>query len=93
MKTIKAKHEDDIPDNFTGIIEWGNGDKYWLRDRFLHRADGPAVERVNGCNEYFVDGRRHRTDGPAYEGYCIDGKKTTKKGMELFNWLFKSETE
>ena len=33
----------------------------------LHREDGPAVERVNGDLEWYVNGELHREDGPAIE--------------------------
>jgi hypothetical protein len=32
-----------------------------------HRENGPAIERVNGNREYYLDGKRHRKDGPAIE--------------------------
>jgi hypothetical protein len=37
----------------------------------LHRKDGPAVEGVDGDNEWWVHGKLHRKDGPAVEG--VDG--------------------
>ena len=45
------------------------GNRYWIDDRrLLHREDGPAVECVDGCKEWYVRGVRHRSGGPAVEG-------------------------
>jgi hypothetical protein len=50
------------------------GDKSWRNESgFLHRLDGPAIERSNGCKEWWVNGLRHRLDDPAIEG--MDGYK------------------
>src|SRR5215471_9137198 len=35
------------------------------RQRKNHRADGPAVERSDGTQEWWWHGVRHREDGPA----------------------------
>ncbi len=54
----------------------------WYNDKEkLHRLDGPAVERANGCKAWWVDDKLHRLDGPAFEradGYkawYVDGKR------------------
>ena len=47
--------------------EWQN--KAGLR----HREDGPAVEKVDGSKEWYLNGQRHREDGPAIE--MADGYK------------------
>jgi hypothetical protein len=33
----------------------------------LHREDGPAIERVNGTKEWYLNDQRHRVNGPAFE--------------------------
>ncbi len=44
------------------------GNKIWKNEKGeLHRTDGPAVEKVDGTKEWWVNGLRHRTDGPAIE--------------------------
>jgi len=40
MKLITES--DIIPENFTGIVEYG-GYRYWFRYGRCHREDGPAV--------------------------------------------------
>jgi antitoxin component YwqK of YwqJK toxin-antitoxin module len=40
---------------------------------FLHREDGPAIERANGSKEWYLNGKLHRIDGPAKE--YADGSK------------------
>ncbi len=58
MNTIKAKEWKDIPINFTGIVEWKNGNKIWLKDDKLHREDGPAKILVEGYKSWYLDGIR-----------------------------------
>ena len=40
---------------------------YYNEKGQLHRLDGPAVEKVNGDKEWYINGKRHRLDGPAVE--------------------------
>lgn len=57
-----------MKEQFIHIEEDGN--KYYYSDREmknLHREDGPAVERVNGDKQWYINGKRHREDGPAIE--------------------------
>lgn len=57
-------------------IERHSGAKYYYKDpamTILHREDGPAIERVNGTREWFVNGVPHRMDGPAFDS--IHGHK------------------
>lgn len=37
-------------------IQNRNGDKNWYLNYRRHRLDGPAVERVNGSKEWWVNG-------------------------------------
>jgi large subunit ribosomal protein L20 len=67
MKTIKVKLYLDVPNDFTGIAEFANGDKYWYKEGKYHREDGPAVEWANGNKEWWFEGELHRLDGPAFE--------------------------
>ncbi len=52
------------------------------------------VEWNTGTLWYLKNGMFHREDGPAIESsdgdvrYYIDDTRTTKKAIELFNWLF-----
>jgi hypothetical protein len=51
-----------------------NGDKYWRnKDGELHRIDGPAVEYIEGSNQWYQNGILHRIDGPAIE--WVNGDK------------------
>ena len=45
-----------LPD---GTIEYRNAEGK------RHRADGPAVTRPDGHQEWWLNGKRHRADGPA----------------------------
>ncbi|HNC55216.1 MAG TPA: hypothetical protein PLP33_07220 [Leptospiraceae bacterium] len=74
MKTIKINDWDEIPDNFTGIVDHLiTRNKYWYKEGRWHRTDGPAIERTNGRKEWWVEGERSRLDGPAIE--YADGTK------------------
>jgi len=52
---------------FTGIKKYADGTKEWWQNGKRHRADGPAVVRVNGDKKWYKNGQRHRTGGPAIE--------------------------
>ena len=53
MKIIKATYDHEIPKNFTGIIEYEGGEKYWYKNGKLHREDGHAVEYSNGVSYFY----------------------------------------
>jgi len=67
MKIIKISQINSILDNFTGIVECENGDKFWYKEGKLHREDGPAVEFPNREKSWYIKGKLHRIDGPAVE--------------------------
>ena len=74
MKTIKINDWDEIPDNFTGIVDHLiTRNKYWYKEGKLHREDGPAVEYSDGGKEWYIEGKHHREDGPAI--ICGNGSK------------------
>lgn len=50
-----------------------DGTRYWYRDGFLHRENGPAVEWPDGSCEWWRNGELHREQGPAIER--ADGSK------------------
>lgn len=67
MKTIKVTTSSQIPKDFTGIVEYDDGEKEWYKEGKCHREDGPAVELVDGTKIWYKEGKRHRLDGPAVE--------------------------
>jgi hypothetical protein len=73
MNIIRINNGNDIPENYTGIVEHPNGDKYWYLNGLWHREDGPAIEWSDGGKEWYLNGKFHRLDGPAIEYY--DGSK------------------
>jgi hypothetical protein len=73
MKTIKVKDSSEIPENYTGIAEWPDGTKEWLKGGKPHREDGPACEYTDGGKHWYKDGEQHRLEGPAVEQ--SDGSK------------------
>jgi len=55
MKTIKVKYSYEIPENYTGIVEFEDGEKEWLKTGNLHREDGPARIRRTGTNTWYLN--------------------------------------
>jgi hypothetical protein len=35
-----------------------DGNKWWSKDRKLHREDGPAIEYSNGDNEWYINDKK-----------------------------------
>jgi hypothetical protein len=62
-------------------IKYRNGNKYFYKNRKLHRDDGPAVEWNDGTKWWYQNGKCHRLDGPAYEN--IFGDKEWYKNGQL----------
>ena len=57
-KTIKVKHSSEIPEDYTGIVGYENGNKYWVKEnRKLHREDGPAEIWLNNYKEWWLNGK------------------------------------
>ena len=72
-KYIKIKGWRDIPENYTGIVEYHNGRKDWFLNGKRHRTNGPAIEYADGSKVWYIDDELYRTDGPAIE--YADGRK------------------
>ena len=81
QKILKISTRTEIPQNYTGIIEWSDGDKWWYLKGELHRTDGPAIEYANGSKAWYLNGKRHRTDEPAiewsngYKAWFLNGER------------------
>ena len=86
QKILKISNLTEIPQNYTGIIEWQDSDKWWFLNGKWHRMDGPAIENANGFKAWWVNGKRHRTDGPAIE-YANGHKQWYLNGIKA-NPLF-----
>jgi hypothetical protein len=56
MKTIKVNNCLEVPNNFTGIVEYLYGTKEWFKEGKLHRENGPAIEYANGYKEWWIEG-------------------------------------
>ena len=55
MKTLKITNWIKIPDDFTGIVEYPDGDKHWFLNGNRHRIDGPAIEYSNGDKSWYFN--------------------------------------
>jgi len=66
MKTIRIRNYDNLPPNYTGIVQMSES-KFWLKEGKLHRENGPAKEWIDGSNFWYLNGLAHRIDGPAIE--------------------------
>ena len=67
-----------------------NGTRWWkLPNGELHREDGPAYLRTDGCQAWYKYGKIHREDGPAviYEDrtsdYFLNGFKLREGDLAL----------
>lgn len=58
MTTTDIIYWSDLPRDFTGIIRYWTGSKYWFHNGELHREDGSAIEYFAGYAEYYVHGRK-----------------------------------
>lgn len=47
-----------LPDNFTGIVKYPTGGKYWYLNGEYHRLNGPAAELWNGEKEWYINGKQ-----------------------------------
>lgn len=102
MKIIKVQYGAGIPDKFTGIVEYEDGDKKeWYKEGKYHREDGPAKEYSDGSKVWYIEGKLHREDGPAldftsgYKEWWIDNcgyhKETLEDLIELCIFLGKEK--
>ena len=57
--TIKTEHWRDIPENYTGIVEYADGTRWWHLNKKLHRTDGPAIEHPNGTKHWYLNGKHY----------------------------------
>jgi len=55
MKTIKLNYWYDLPENYTGIVEYSDGTiSYYLNSK-THREDGPAIIWCDGTIGYYLN--------------------------------------
>ena len=99
METIKLEKcdnwqywVDNIPPNFTGIVEVLNVRTEWLFNGKRHRTDGPAVIFDHGEKHWYIHGERHRDNGPAIlranrMRWCLYGQDVDFKTFELYYML------
>ena len=58
MKIIKLKSWNDIPKEYTGIVELTTAENYfWFKNGKVHREDGPAWISKNDYKEWYLDGK------------------------------------
>ena len=57
MKTIKVKHGDGVPKDYTGIVEWEGGDKAWYKNGKFHRENEYAYIGNKNYKEWWLDGK------------------------------------
>lgn len=67
MERLKLEPYEDVPKNYTGMIEYSDETVRWYKKGERHRLDGPAVVWPDGTKFWFREGLLHRTDGPAKE--------------------------
>jgi hypothetical protein len=55
MKILELGFDEEIPENYTGIILWKYGSKEWYQNGLTHREDGPAVEWDDGAKFWYLN--------------------------------------
>lgn len=60
MEEIEPRHTRPLPRPVMRTLP--DGSREWRAGPFLHRDDGPAVERPDGSREWWQRGERHRGD-------------------------------
>jgi hypothetical protein len=56
MKIISVTSGLQIPNKYTGIVQWPSITE-WYKKGFVHREDGPAVEWINGLRLWCLNGK------------------------------------
>ena|ERR1700691_3109733 len=86
METLKLNNPNDLPKNYTGIVEYDEGTIIYYLNGKCHREDGPAIIHPDGSIFYYLNGKCHREDGPAAiwnDGtvfYYLNGKRHREDG-------------
>ena len=57
MKIIKINDSEEVPEGYTGIVEFKNGNKAWYKNQKFHREDGPAWIRKDCHISWYLDGK------------------------------------
>ena len=57
MNTIKVVYGGNIPNDYTGIVEYENGSKSWYKHGKYHQENGPAWISNNGYKQWWLNGR------------------------------------
>ncbi len=83
MQVIKIEDWEEVPKDYTGIVEHLNGSKWWILNGKWHREDGPAIIKPDGTKRWYLNGKYHRVDGPAIE-YADGSKYWYLNGDSLF---------
>ncbi len=61
MKTINVRRDNQIPKNFTGIVQFSDKTKEWWLEGKFHRLDGPAIEFRKGQKQWYVNDKQYLT--------------------------------
>jgi hypothetical protein len=88
MKTIKVKEYSEIPDNFTGIVEYEDGYKEWWNEDKIHRIDGPAIEYSDVGKGWYIEGEEFyatKLSSLIKNSIFLEKKQNGKYNLD---WLF-----
>jgi len=91
MKTINITFPNEIPKNYTGIVNINNGNLIvHYQNGKIHREGLPAfIATIVEQEGYFNNGLRHRIGGPALLSgsngaiYYVYGQQVTKEAHDL----------
>lgn len=86
MNKIKVNSVIEIPRDYTGMVEYTYGTKYWYKEGKLHRVNGPAIENPTGDKYWYIEGKSY-IEEIAIENKFYLGKEKGKYGIEWFRFL------
>jgi hypothetical protein len=81
MNIRKINHWGDIPENYTGIVDFPLGTRQYHLNGKIHRENGPAIELYTGDKIWYLNGKLHRIDGPAID-FFVGRKEWWLEGIK-----------
>lgn len=62
------------------VDAFGNG--FWYKDNLLHREDGPAIEALEGDDEWYLNGKQVSEEEVMNRWNAIQEKKSLEQNID-----------